>query len=47
VIKLPKKRVRVNTAKKDLVAAGASSKPPTKKTWRKKAVEGEDPSKKP
>ena len=33
--------------KKDLIAAGASSKLPTKKTWRKKAVEGENPSKKP
>ena len=31
-IKLLKKRVRVNTVKKDLIAAGASSKPPTKKT---------------
>jgi len=47
VIKLSKKRVRVNTAKKDLIAASTGSKPPTKKTWRKKAAEGKDPSKKP
>ena len=46
-IKLLKKRVRVNTAKKDLIATSAGSKPPAKKTRRKKAAEGEDPSKKP
>ena len=34
-------------AKKDLIATGAGFKPPAKKTWRKKAVEGEDLSKKP
>jgi len=47
IIKLPKKQVRINTAKKDLIATSAGSKPPTKKTRRKKAAEGEDPSKKP
>jgi len=46
-IKLPKKQVRANTVKKDLIAASAGSKPPAKKTWRKKAAEGKDPSKKP
>jgi len=46
-IKPLNKQVRVNTVKKDPIAASTSSKPPTKKTWRKKAVEGEDPSKKP
>jgi len=32
MIKLPKKRVRANTAKKDLIAASAGSKLPAKKT---------------
>ena len=31
-IKLPKKRVRANTVKKDLIAASTGSKPPAKKT---------------
>jgi len=34
-------------AKKDLIAAGAGSKLPAKKTRRNKVAEGEDPSKKP
>jgi len=40
--------VTANTVKKDSIAASTSSKPPAKKTQRKKKVaKGKDPSKKP